>query len=200
MEIDPAEFSADFWNKRYEEGKTGWDIGYPSTPIKEYIDSLTDKSIRILIPGAGNAYEAEYLHQQGFENVYVLDIAENAIALFKSRVPDFPSDHLIHCDFFKHQGEYDLIFEQTFFCALPPSLRLNHADKMRDLLGLNGKLVGVMFNHPLEEKGPPWGGNEEMYRGIFKPNFDSINIKPCLNSIEPRQGSEYWVELSAPKK
>lgn len=200
MEIEPLENTAEFWNKRYEDGETGWDIGYPSTPIKEYIDSLGDKSIRILIPGAGNAYEAEYLHQKGFENVHVLDIAENAINLFRSRVPDFPSDHVIHCDFFEHRGEYDLIFEQTFFCALPPNLRLNHAEKMRDLLSRNGKLVGVMFNFPLEEKGPPWGGNEELYREVFEPNFDLIKIKPCLNSIEPRQGSEYWVELSAPKK
>lgn len=200
MEIDPTEFSADFWNKRYEDGETGWDIGYPSTPIKEYIDSLTNKSIRILIPGAGNAYEAEYLHLQGFENVHVLDIAENAINLFKSRVHDFPFDHLIHGDFFDHQGEYDLIFEQTFFCALPPGLRLKHAEKMCELLSPNGKLAGLMFNFPLEEKGPPWGGNEEMYREVFEPNFGSVKIKPCLNSIEPRQGSEYWVELSASKK
>ena len=32
-----------FWNNRYHEKKTGWDIGHPSTPIKEYIDQLRDK-------------------------------------------------------------------------------------------------------------------------------------------------------------
>lgn len=194
------ELTAEFWNQRYESGETGWDIGHPSTPIKEYIDSLTDKSIRILIPGAGNAYEAEYMHQQGFINVHVLDISKRAVELFKSRVPDFPSEHLIHCDFFEHHGEYDLIFEQTFFCALPPDLRLNHAEKMRDLLSDSGKLAGVMFNFPLEEKGPPWGGNEEEYRTYFELNFDTVSIKPCLNSIEPRQGLEFWVEISTPKK
>ena len=30
--------NSDFWTQRYKEGSTGWDIGYPSTPIKEYID------------------------------------------------------------------------------------------------------------------------------------------------------------------
>ena len=44
-----------YWTKRYQEESTGWDIGYPSTPLKEYIDQLEDKSISILIPGAGNA-------------------------------------------------------------------------------------------------------------------------------------------------
>jgi len=63
-----------YWSKRYEENQTGWDIGYPSTPIKTYVDQLENKDLKILIPGAGNAYEAEYLWQQGFKNVHVLDI------------------------------------------------------------------------------------------------------------------------------
>jgi len=63
----------------------GWDIGYPSTPIKEYADQLTDKSIQILIPGAGNAYEAEYLWKQGFSNVHILDISEIPLKEFKKR-------------------------------------------------------------------------------------------------------------------
>ncbi|MFS4468005.1 hypothetical protein [Maribacter sp. 2210JD10-5] len=45
-----------YWTKRYHEEETGWDIGYPSTPLKAYIDQLEDKMISILIPGAGNAY------------------------------------------------------------------------------------------------------------------------------------------------
>ena len=51
----------EYWINRYKEERTGWDIGYPSTPLKEYIDQLQDKNLRILIPGAGNGYEAEYL-------------------------------------------------------------------------------------------------------------------------------------------
>ena len=63
-----------YWSSRYAEERTGWDIGHPSTPLKEYIDQLQNKNLKILIPGAGNAYEAEYLFEQGFKNVYVLDI------------------------------------------------------------------------------------------------------------------------------
>lgn len=39
-----------YWTERYLEGRTGWDIGYLSTPIKTYIDQLKDKDISILIP------------------------------------------------------------------------------------------------------------------------------------------------------
>src|SRR5579872_327950 len=134
----------DWWNKRYLDKDTGWDIGYISTPLKEYIDQLNDKSIKILIPGCGNAYEAEYLFMQGFTNVFVIDLSPAALQNFSKRVPAFPQDHLICEDFFKHKGAYDLIIEQTFFCALHPSLRTAYALQMHVLLKPNGWLTGLL--------------------------------------------------------
>ena len=63
-------FSNEFWTQRYEQNQTGWDIGEISRPLKEYIDQLEDKNLKILIPGAGNAYEAEYLFKQGFTSYF----------------------------------------------------------------------------------------------------------------------------------
>jgi len=185
----------DFWNNRYVGNQIGWDLGAPSTPLKEYIDTLEDTTIRILIPGCGNAYEAEYLHQQGFENVFVIDIAPLALQGFSERVPTFPKDYLIAGDFFEHKAEYDLILEQTFFCALNPELRSDYSRKMHELLAPNGKLSGVMFNFELTEKGPPFGGSIEEYEGYFEEYFEINSMAPCENSIKPRLGSELWVEL-----
>jgi len=50
-----------YWTRRYNEDKTGWDIGYPSTPLKTNIDQLENKTLKILILGAGNGYGAENL-------------------------------------------------------------------------------------------------------------------------------------------
>ena len=52
------------------QNDTGWDIGKGSTPILTYIDQLEDKSIKILIPGCGNAHEAEYLVSKDFLMVF----------------------------------------------------------------------------------------------------------------------------------
>ena len=68
------QFSEEFWNNKYKKNKTGWDLGEISSPLKAYFDQLTDKSALILIPGGGNSYEAEYLHEKGFTNVFVVDI------------------------------------------------------------------------------------------------------------------------------
>lgn len=190
------ELNANFWNERYAEQETGWDIGYPSPAIKEYLDGIKDKNIHILIPGCGKAYEAEYAHQLGFKNVFVADYAPLALEEFSKRVPDFPSEHLLVADFFKIEQSFDLIIEQTFFCALDPSLRDAYVQKMKSLLKPKGKLVGLMFNAPMNADRPPYGGTMEEYKERFKKAFGNIHIIPCKNSIKPREGNEVWIEIS----
>ena len=185
-----------YWTKRYENKNTGWDIGYPSTPLKKYIDQLEDKSIAILIPGAGNAYEAEYLWQQGFENVFVMDISEFPLKKFQERNPDFPKSQLLLEDFFEHETQYDLIFEQTFFCSFVPTddNRRAYVEHMAKLLKPNGKLVGVWFAIPLTEnmEKRPFGGDRELYLDYLKPLFENVLFERCSNSIPPRRGSELF--------
>ena len=186
-----------YWNDRYLNEQTGWDIGHVSTPIKAYIDQLENKELKILIPGAGNAWEAEYLHSSGFSNVHVLDISPAAIKQFVERVPEFPREHIHEGDFFQHDQKYDLILEQTFFCALDPKLRNQYALKMHELLNNGAKLVGLLFNFPLTDQGPPFGGSQEEYHNLFKNLFDIQTIQLAHNSIAPRQGNELFIQLIA---
>jgi SAM-dependent methyltransferase len=186
-------FDAEFWTKRYLNNETGWDLGEPSAPLKAYIDQLKNKKLNILIPGAGNAYEAEYLFKNGFENVSVIDISEEPLKNIKKRVPEFPASHLILSDFLKLQGQYDLIFEQTFFCALHPSLRNAYATQMHQLLKHGGKLVGVLFTDPLNTSTPPFGATKEEYIACFSTFFNLKVFETCHNSIKPRAGRELFI-------
>ncbi len=185
-----------YWTLRYQEERTGWDIGYPSTPLKEYIDQLEDKNISILIPGAGNAYEAEYLWKLGFRNVFVLDISEFPLKQFEKRNPDFPKEQLLLEDFFQHKTQYDLIFEQTFFCSFVPTdeNRNRYAKHMASLLKPNAKLVGVWFDIPLtaDMEKRPFGGDKELYLNYLNPHLQTITFERCYNSIPPRRGSELF--------
>jgi SAM-dependent methyltransferase len=187
--------SKDYWNNRYANDDFPWDIGYVSAPLKSYFDQLTDKSVRILIPGAGSAYEAEYLFHLGFKNVFVIDFADAAIELLKKRMPSFPFSQLISDDFFKHENVYDLIIEQTFFCAIDPVLRQQYADQMAHLLNPGGKLAGLLFDAPLNSDKPPFGGNKEEYISYFAGLFDFVHFELCYNSIAPRTGRELFIEL-----
>lgn len=184
--------NSDFWNNRYKSNDTGWDIGSISSPLKNYFDQLKDKSLRILIPGGGNAYEAEYLFRKGFRNVFLLDFSSIALENFQKRVPDFPKNQLICEDFFNHNKVYDLIIEQTFFCAINPELRKDYVEKSWELLAAKGKIVGLLFNDPLNNDKPPFGGNKEEYKNLFQKKFEILTLEIAYNSITPRAGRELF--------
>ena len=182
----------DYWSNRYKDNCIKWDLGSISTPLKAYIDQLENKELKILIPGSGNSYEAEYLHLKGFTEVYVLDIANEPLHNLKLRIPDFPEQHLLNIDFFDLDTQFDLILEQTFFCALDPDLREKYINHMYKLLKPEAKLVGVLFNFQLTKFGPPYGGNSKLYEVLFKPQFKIQKLENCYNSIPPRAGNELF--------
>jgi SAM-dependent methyltransferase len=193
-------FSSDFWTQKYERGDMGWDMGYPSPPLTSYFDQLRNLQLSILIPGCGNAYEAGYLLEQGFYDVHVLDISPyplNDIAAYF--YPEYDDRlHLHQVDFFEHAGQYDLIVEQTFFCALSPDYREAYVRHMYELLKPGGTLAGVLFTFPLDDKGPPFGGSIEEYQALFSKHFKVKTLEPCYNSIKPRLGSECFINLVKP--
>lgn len=184
----------EYWNTQYISNTTGWDLGVVSPPIKEYIDTIKDKNISILIPGCGNSHEAEYLLSQGFTNVTVIDIAPTLVENLQQKFKNNPNIKIVLGDFFTHQGEYDLIIEQTFFCALSPSMRQKYVLKMHQLLGKKGKLAGLLFNKVFEG-GPPFGGNQAEYEELFKDYFDFKIMDLCHNSVKPRAKAELFIEF-----
>lgn len=181
-----------YWQDRYVHQKTGWNIGKISTPLKTYFNQLKDTSLKILIPGAGNSYEAEYLWNKGFKNLYVLDFVKQPLDNLKARVANFPDNQLLNIDFFELENSFDIIIEQTFFCALNPNLREAYKNKMLDLLKPKGKLVGLLFNFELTENGPPFGGNKNEYKTLFKEQFNLKILEPSINSIKEREGKELF--------
>ncbi|MCK6641370.1 MAG: TPMT family class I SAM-dependent methyltransferase [Bacteroidia bacterium] len=190
------ELNADYWDSRWQQSDTGWDIGYPAPAITKFADTLTDKTAKILIPGCGNGYEAEYLHRKGFTNVFIADFSQTALDSFGKRVPGFPSAHLLCADFFElNNGPYDLIIEQTFFCAINPELRDRYVQKMYELLKPEGRLAGLLFNDEMNKDHPPFGGNKAEYLKRFSVHFEILKMDTCADSIPPRAGRELWFEL-----
>ena len=191
--------SKEYWNDLYDKNETGWDIGFPSPVIKEYIDQLNNRDIAILIPGCGNAYEAEYLLARGFTNITLIDIAPSLTAALANKLQNEAGKRIriVTGDFFDHDGIYDLILEQTFLSALDPSVRQLYVDKMHSLLKTNGHLAGVLFGKVFEEEGPPFGGTLQEYKLMFSRKFKIKKLEACYNSIERRKGSEVFINLVA---
>jgi hypothetical protein len=181
-----------YWDQRWQKGETGWDIGYPAPALMDYAMQNIHLDAKILIPGAGSGYEAASLFQKGYHNVHMLDISPTAVKRFHDQWPGFPKQQLICDDFFQHQDTYDFILEQTFYCALDPKMRNAYVRQMHALLNSGGTLAGLLFQFPLTEAGPPFGGSKAEYLSRFEPFFDIEEMETCTNSIAPRQGNELF--------
>lgn len=184
-----------FWNKRWENEKTGWDIGQASPTIEKYMMQFHNQEARILIPGCGNAHEAEFLLKKGFQNITILDISPFAVNVLQKKFSKNPQIKIICEDFFQHSGVYDLMIEQTFFCAIPPIKRMDYVKKAAEILSEKGKIIGLLFNRTFEKKGPPFGGSEAEYLFYFKKHFIIKKMEKCYNSISARQGTEIFINF-----
>jgi methyl halide transferase len=185
--------SEDYWTNRYVEEKTGWDIGQASTPLVAYIDQMKDKNAPILIPGAGNAYEAVYLYESGFTDITICDLSLEPLKKFHGHAVI----KCIHGDFFEleESNKFATIFEQTFFCAIHPALRMQYLEKMTRLLSPKGKLVGLLFASDFEKEGPPFGGDINEYKILFGKSMKILVMDFAYNSILPRKDNEIFIIL-----
>jgi SAM-dependent methyltransferase len=194
-----------YWDQRWREGDTGWDIRGVSPPLQHYFEQLPDKSVSILIPGCGNAYEAAWLLDHGFTDITLLDISESLTQRLLEKFAATPLK-IITADFFRHKGQYDLIVEQTFFCALDPSQREAYVHQAYSLLRPRGKLAGLLFDRDFPggppdspEDGrpkanhPPYGGHKLEYQQLLEKRFTLKTLEPCYNSIKPRAGTELFL-------
>ena len=181
-----------YWNSRYVNNQTGWDVGHLTTPLKEYFDQIHDKNLKILIPGSGHSYEAEYLFVNNFKNIFVLDYATTALKNFKKRLPKFPQNQILEMNFFDSCGKFDLIVEQTFFCALDINKRRDYINKVSELLTDKGKLVGLFFDDNFNNESPPYGANKNQYIELLSSKFNIIIFEKCFNSIHSRMNNEFF--------
>lgn len=183
-----------YWDAQWKSNTIGWDLGMPAPPLVSLINSLENKDAKILIPGCGSAYEAEYLISKGFTDVTLIDISETASCKLKEKFSKNPQIKVVCDDFFKLEDKFDVIIEQTFFCALPPTMRQRYVWKMHYLLNANGILAGLLFNRTFEV-GPPFGGSREEYEKLFFGAFEFVNIETAANSVEPRAKTELFFKF-----
>ena len=183
-----------FWDQRWQEEKTGWDLGSPAPALIRFFDKRQlPLDTRILIPGCGNAWEAEALIERGFNSVTLCDISPTLCAKLKERFHESPGIQIVCADFFNIDGPYDLVIEQTFFCALQPDLRYNYARQMAAIIRPGGLLAGLWFSVEFPFDGPPFGGNPTDYIQLLENDFLINEAEPCAHSVKPRQGNEWFI-------
>jgi SAM-dependent methyltransferase len=182
---------AQYWDAQWKSNTIGWDLGVPAPPLVAFIDTIENKEAKILIPGCGNAYEADYLVSKGFTNITLIDISETASAILNEKFLNQDAVRVLCEDFFELKDSFDIIIEQTFFCALPPSMRQRYVWKMHSLLNDQGILAGLLFNRQFDVS-PPFGGSSEEYEKLFQTAFHIDQLSTANNSVTPRANTELF--------
>lgn len=184
-----------FWTNKYNLGEAGWDLGQPAAGLKALLPKLKLPHSRVLVLGGGKGHDAAYFAEQG-HRVTLIDISPSAIAEARKLYGHLDNLKFIEADLFtlpdSFNGQFDLIFEHTCFCAINPTQRGPLVGLWRRLLSENGQLMGVFFSMP-KRTGPPFGGSEWELKKLFEKRFHPLIWQRIRYSIEPRQGRELLV-------
>jgi len=185
-----------------QESVTPWDRGALQAPLQKLVESgrvSLPTSGRAIVPGCGRGYEVVYIANTLHLDTIGLDLSSTAIRAAQQNAAKAGTSpktkfQFIETDFFKYEvpesDRFDLGFDYTFFCAIPPSRRADWGSQMRALIKQGGLLVTLMY--PIDgerDDGPPFSVSEAAYT-------DALKVKAgiwseVLNEVtEGREGRE----------
>ena len=185
-----------FWEQRYQEGTTGWNLGQAAPPFVSFLNTPQALSPgRTAVLGCGEGYDALLFASKDFE-VIGFDFAPSAIAAanYLAEVAGI-STQFLQRDIFDLADEFasyfNYVIEHTCFCAILPGRRPAYVELVRNLLRPNGELIGLFFTHS-RAGGPPFGVTPAQIEEYFAADFELLSLVPAANSVPSRQGEEHF--------
>src|ERR1043166_6205854 len=184
----------DFWTTRYIAGKTPWDFGGVPAALKSFL-ARSSAPGRVLIPGCGSGYEVQAFHGAGYD-VTAIDFSPAAVERAK-KVLGVLAERVILGDFFTYdfdQRRFDLIYERTFLCSMPPFRWPDYVTRMADLLSAGGRLIGLFFYGQRSASGPPFPLADDEAEKLFKRCFQLARTDTVTDSLRLFRDMERWQE------
>ncbi|KAF8632882.1 hypothetical protein AX17_004728 [Amanita inopinata Kibby_2008] len=202
------------WDLAWKSNITPWEKGHPNPGLCEAVEECgiefpkgADK--KALVPGCGSGYDVIYIASTLGYHATGLDISPTAIdraISVANSTPDVPKDRISYRteNFFDLKPEnevdkYDLIYDYTFFVAIPPSRRPEWARQMINLIRPGGYLICVVFPiEPEKDYGPPWTVRPHHYTELLSGHFKAVVDRVPLNTPPDRVGRQHllvWQRL-----
>lgn len=158
--------AAGYWDARYAEGRTGWERQGLHPMFRAWRDSGVLSPGRILIPGAGRSHEPAALAADGFD-VTVVDGSDTAVAHQRKALGGSDA-RVVQADLLTWRPDrmFDVIYDQTCLCALPPETWESYAARLHGWLRPGGALA-VLFMQSTRPGGPPFHCDLDQMRALF---------------------------------
>lgn len=186
--------SPEFWERIYQHGRPGWDLGEPTPVFRRLLESDEYPPGNMIVLGAGRGYDARMFARAGF-NVTAVDFADEAVeAMHELAEPDAPvtimEEDIFHLP---HRIDHtcDYVLEYTCFCAIDPSRREEYADIVDHLVAPDGVLIALLFPVWDRRGGPPFAiVPDEFERLMGARDFEVVHRETPDDSVSSRQGLE----------
>ena len=200
--MDEKDYKCEDWQRHYEEKDLGWDLGQVAPPFVKLWQEEKLPLGKVLVPGCGRGHEVVFLAENGFD-VTAIDFSSGAVTYLKNALKKRNLEgRILHQDFFSldesHEGVYDLVLEQTFFCAISPKQRRDYVLNVSRILKPGGILVGL-FYHTDEQGGPPYNTTREDIEMHFSKKFEIQELDKTSLSTEQRKDKEWLGILKKPE-
>ena len=188
------EYNREDWQGHYETNDLGWDLGQVAPPFVKLWEEGKLPAGNVLVPGCGRGHEVVFLAENGFD-VTAIDFSRGAVTYLERALEERNlNGRVLHQDFFcmenYHDGIYDLVLEQTFFCAISPRKRQDYVQSVTRLLKPRGMLVGLFYQTD-KEGGPPYNTTREDIERNFAKNFEIQELDKTSLSHEQRKDKEW---------
>lgn len=196
----------DFWQNGVSPGEAFDKMEALPEFVYQLSTDVFPRGSRALVPGCGRGYAVEALANSGrYELAMGLDVAATAVDTAREYLSTRNIEgkyEMVQGDFFREDsglGQFDLIYDYTFFCAIPVELRVKWAARMKELVRVGGVFVTVLYpmGKAREEGGPPHGVSVQDYAELLegeggfvaKDGPRKLSDEGCHES---RKGRTFW--------
>lgn len=196
------------WRRAYTDHDTPWDLRQPTPPLEALLRSgrLGELGVGadavVAVPGCGRGHDVRLWARCGHPAVgfdIVPEVVAEARALLRWNGVD-PALASVHCrDLLglgvEFGGRFDLVYDYTCLCALPPHLRRAYGREMAAIVKPGGAWLGLVF--PMESlrpagEGPPFVVRAADLEDALGSGFTAVADFPAERSVPQRAGMERW--------
>lgn len=190
--------SAEDWSEAYKEApQPGWDLGGPHPQLKAIMPQLKLNKMRVLVLGCGQGHDAAFFAEQG-HFVTAVDFSEEALSRARTLYGHHSQLQFVKADALNlprsMDQKFDLIFEHTCYCAIPPQKRNDLTKTWRQVLADEGHVLGIfpVYDRPA---GPPFSSSEWELRKRFEKSFQFLFWNRTRLTAPQRIGQEVAIYM-----
>ena len=174
----------EFWHNKWASNKIGFHLHDVNPLLTQFWSALKpQREERVLVPLCGKSEDLVWLAER-HDDVVGVELSQIAIRAFFAEhfytplvtklshhheLYQFDELSLYTGDFFTAPvDKVDLIYDRAALVALPPSMRVAYAERLKQLIKPGGRILLISLDYPQEElAGPPFSVPEQEICELF---------------------------------